>query len=402
MPVFSYKARNRRNQLLEGIIDAASEEMVASLLIEKSLTIISIEPMSATSLNLQFFRLIRRVKSKDLVIFFRQLAVMIEANLPIIKALRILVKQTENKYLKTVIASVTDEVDGGEKLSGAMANFPDVFSDFYVNITRSGETSGRLSEVMNYLADQQEKDYDLQSKVKGAMIYPLFIIVALFVVGLILLTFVVPQMTAILKESGVTLPLATRVLIGVSDFFKAHWWQLGIVLVVGGFALTIQSRTVKGRRFINTIKVSIPVFGMIYRQMYVVRIARSLGTLLRGGVPVARALGVVKDVVKNTVYEDILAQTIREVEEGNLIAGSFIESPQIPPMVSQMISIGEETGELEKVLDKITEFYSREIDNSVRNLSVLIEPVIMVVIGVAVGFFVAAIIMPMWQLSASL
>ncbi|MBP6943063.1 MAG: type II secretion system F family protein [Candidatus Buchananbacteria bacterium] len=401
MAIYSYQARNRRNQLVEGIVDALSEETVAQLLAEKDLTIITIKTVNTRSLNLQLARFVRHVRGRDLVIFFRQLAIMIEANVPIVKALRILVRQTENKYLKTVIAGVTEEVDGGARLSDAMSHFPDVFNNFIVNITRSGETSGRLSEVVNYLADQQEKDYDLKAKITGAMIYPAFILMSLFVVGLILMTFVVPQMTAILEDSGVPLPLITRILIAISSFLNHFWWGVLVALIALFFGGNTYLRTPTGRRFIGRIQVKAPIVGGIFQRMYIVRITQSLSTLLRGGVPVAKALAIVRDVVKYSVYETILTETLQEVEEGNLMANSLATAPAVPIMVSQMISIGEETGELEKVLDKVTEFYSREIDNSVRNLSVLIEPVIMILLGIAVGGFIAAIILPMWQLSSS-
>lgn len=402
MAVFNYKARNRRGQLIEGVVDAVSEEMVANLLMEKSLTIIEIAQIDASAFNWQSLHFFRGVKSRDLVILFRQLSVMIESNLPIVKALRILVKQTRNRYLKTVLAAVTEDVDGGERLSAAMARFPDVFSDFFTSIIKSGETSGRLSEVLQYLADQQERDYDLQSRIRGAMIYPLFIIGGLIVVGGILVAFVMPQLVGILADSGVELPLMTRILIGTTNFIAAYWFVLALAVVGLGTGLTMYIRTEQGRRAFNRFKVSVPVFGGIFRQVYLIRITRSLSTLLRGGVPISRALSVTRDVIRWTVFEDVLSQTIRDVEEGNLIAQSLSASREVPPLVIQMISIGEESGELEKVLGKVTDFYSREVDNSVRNLSTLIEPIVMVVLGIAVGCFMAAVITPMWQLASAI
>lgn len=402
MAVFNYKARNRRGQLIEGVVDAVSEEMVANLLMEKSLTIIEIAQIDASAFNWQSLHFFRGVKSRDLVILFRQLSVMIESNLPIVKALRILVKQTRNRYLKTVLAAVTEDVDGGERLSAAMARFPDVFSDFFTSIIKSGETSGRLSEVLQYLADQQERDYDLQSRIRGAMIYPLFIITGLIVVGGILVAFVMPQLVGILADSGVELPLMTRILIGTTNFIAAYWLVLTLAIVGLGTGLTMYIRTDQGRRTFNRFKVSVPVFGGIFRQVYLIRITRSLSTLLRGGVPISRALSVTRDVIRWTVFEDVLSQTIRDVEEGNLIAQSLSASREVPPLVIQMISIGEESGELEKVLGKVTDFYSREVDNSVRNLSTLIEPIVMVVLGIAVGCFMAAVITPMWQLASAI
>lgn len=402
MSLFSYKAKNEKNQLVEGVIDAISEDAVVTLLLEKRLSVIEIKKQSSKDFENQILNFLNRVKTKEKVIFFRQLSVMIDANLPIVKALRILVKQASNKYFKSIISGIADEVDGGAKLSQAMAIYPRVFSDFYTNIVASGETSGRLSEVMSYLADQQEKDYDLQSKVKGAMVYPAFILSGLFIVGIVVMIFVIPQMTQMLRDSGVKLPLVTRILLGLSDFFRYYWWLviISVAAVIGGFLFTI-NKTIKGRRIFDLFKIRVPAFGRIATDVYVVRITRSLNTLLKGGVPASRALRVVRRVVGNTVYEEMLDQTIKDVDEGSSLADSIVANKYVPVLVSQMISVGEETGKLENVLERLTEFYDREIDNSVANLSTLIEPVIMIILGIVVGAFVAAVIMPMWQLSAA-
>lgn len=402
MSLYSYKAKNDKNQLIEGVVDAVSEDVVVTLLLDKGLSVIEIKTQNSKDFENQILGFLNRVKTKEKVIFFRQLSVMIDANLPIVKSLRILVKQASNKYFKSVISGIADEVDGGAKLSQAMSIYPNVFSDFYTNIVASGETSGRLGEVMSYLADQQEKDYDLQSKVKGAMVYPVFILSGLLVVGLVVMIFVVPQMTQMLRDSGVKLPFVTRLLLGLSDFFRYYWWLVIMVVgaVVGGFLFVI-NKTVQGRRAFDLFKIRIPAFGKIATDVYVVRITRSLNTLLKGGVPASKALRVVRKVVGNTIYEEMLDQTIKDVDEGSSLADSILANKYVPVLVSQMISVGEETGKLEDVLERLTEFYGREIDNSVANLSTLIEPVIMIFLGIVVGGFVAAVIMPMWQLSAA-
>jgi len=402
MSIFSYKAENEDGRIVEGMVDAVSAETVANLLSEKGLAVISIIEKDTGKLSDTINSIISRVKVRDLVIFFRQLSVMIKANLPIVRALNILVKQTRNQYFKVVIAGIADEVDGGAKLSDSMSSFPAVFGNFYINVIRSGETSGRLSEVIDYLADQQEKDYDLQSRIKGAMIYPAFIVVGLLGVGFILMTFVVPQMTGMLLEAGVDLPLATRILIGLSSFLRGFWWLIAIVIVFGGGGLFYFVRqTESGIRMLDSLKLKSPIFGKIFQKIYIVRISRSLSTLIRGGVPIARALEVVREIVGNRIYRDILDSAIEGVDEGNSLSESLAPHKEMPIMVSQMMSVGEETGRIDEVLEKMTDFYSREIDASVTNLSTLIEPFIMVILGVGIGVFVAAIIMPMWQLSAA-
>ena len=402
MSIFFYKAKNNKEEMVEGMVDAASAELVANLLSEKNWTVINIvkkESSSGQNIITAFFQ---RIKIKDLVIFFRQLSVMIRANLPIIRALHILVKQTEDKNLKIIIANIANEVDGGAKLSSAMSNYPDVFSDFYSNVIKSGETSGRLGDVLEYLADQQEKDYDLRSKIKGAMIYPSFIVGGLVIVSFIVMTWVVPQITSLLVEAEVELPILTKFLISISSFTALFWPLIVVIvfLIIFGTNFLIR-KTAPGRRIFDNFKIRMPIFGQIFKKVYIVRMFRSFTTLLNGGVPIAQALSIVTDVVSNAVYKDILNQAVKSVEEGNSISESFASHEEIPVMVSQMLSVGEETGRLDEVMERVTEFYSREIDASVANLSTLIEPVIMVILGIAIGLFVAAIILPMWQLSTA-
>lgn len=401
MAIFIYKAKNSRGRSIQGVVEAANEEVVANLLSDKELSIIKIEKKDAVGLDRYRLSLFKKVKSKELVVFFRQFSVMIQANLPILKSMRILIKQTENKKLKDAIVGITSEIEGGSRLSDAMANYPDIFSNFFVNLIKSGETSGRLAEVMEYIAEQQEKDYELQSKIKGAMIYPVFILTGLIIVAFVVMTFVIPQITGILSDSGVTLPWTTKLLIGTSSVFQNWWWQIIVAAILLAVVFAAAIKSPRGKAVVDRLKLKIPVFGNIFKDIYVVRFTRSFHTLLKGGVPIAKALEVVKEVVGNRVFEDILADTIRQVDEGNSIVDSLVDKKEMPVMVAQMISVGEESGGLEGVLEELSKFYSREIDNYVRNLSSLIEPIIMVLLGVAVAIFVAAVIMPMWQLSAS-
>jgi len=402
MPIYYFKAKDKLGADIDGVLDAATVEAAANILMAKKLTVLDIA-LQPRKDYLSFFSGLfsKKVPVKELVIFFRQMAVMLEANMPLVRVLRILAKQTQNEYFKSIISGLADEVDGGSTLSSAMEFYEDIFSKFYVNIIRSGETSGRLSEVMNYLADQKEKDYDLESRVRGAMLYPAFIISVLVAVAFIVMAFVVPNITAVLMESGATLPLITRILIATSDILRNYWWLLLIVAIAFSSGLLYEIKTPFGRAVFDEFKLKIPIFGQIYRNIYIVRICRSFATLVKGGVPIAVSLSIVKDVVDNAVYEQVLAEAGRSVEEGNQISESLLASRYIPTIMSQMVSVGEESGKLEEILERVAEFYSREIDNTVRNLSNLIEPVIMVFLGVAVGLFVAAVILPMWQLSSS-
>lgn len=402
MPAYFYKAKDKSGTPVEGVIEADTTETVAGILLAKKLTILDISLQPQTNALAKINSLFgKKVPIKELVIFFRQMAVMLGANMPLVKSLRILAKQTKHEHFYAVISGLADEVDGGSALSSAMGFYQDVFSKFFINIIRSGETSGRLAEVMNYLADQKEKDYDLESRVKGAMLYPAFIVVVLLVVGIIVMTFVVPNITAVLIESGATLPFITKALINGSSFLRNYWWLVMMIVAFVLVAFMYEIKTPAGRAVMDEFKMKIPIFGRIFRNIYLVRICRSFATLVKGGVPIASALDIVKDVVDNAVYEKVLAEAVRSVEEGNQISESLLASPHIPSIMGQMIAVGEESGKLEEVLERVAEFYSRETDNMVRNLSNLIEPFIMVFLGLAVGLFVAAVIMPMWQLSSS-
>jgi type IV pilus assembly protein PilC len=297
---------------------------------------------------------------------------------------------------------LADEVDSGYRLSDALSKRPTIFSHFYVSVVKSGETSGKLEEVLEYLANEMEKDYDMNNKIKGAMIYPAFVFGGLLIVGLLMMAFVVPKLTDVLKESGGQLPMATKLLIGVSGFLSQYWWLVFIGLggLVAGFTFFIRQR--QGREIIDRLILHLPVFGRLFQRIYLVRFTRTMNTLIVGGVTIVDSLKVAAEVTGNSVYKKLIEDTVIAVEEGSTISGIFINHPQVPKMVSQMIGVGEKTGKLDIVLDRITHFYTREIDNIVANLMTLLEPIIMVFMGVAVGLMVAAIILPMYNLASQI
>ncbi|MBU4482363.1 type II secretion system F family protein [Candidatus Parcubacteria bacterium] len=403
MPHFKYTALNpKTNARSKAVAEAENEEEIIDLLEEKGLILVSLKKVAQDKLLTKFVvSLLNRVKTRDLVIFSRQFAVMLEASVPVVKALEILIKQTKNPKLQTLLAEVADNVDGGMKLSQAFAKHPEVFGDFFIAMIKSGETSGRLDEVLEYSATQQEKDYDLASKIKGAMIYPIFIVCMLFVVGIVMMIVVVPKLTAILQETGGELPLSTRILISVSSFLAGYWWLLIILLTAVGLGLKYFLKTPTGKKSFDYFLIKIPIFGKLFQRIYLVRFARSLATLSSGGIPLVNALQITSEVVGNSVYRELIDKTVLEVKEGNSIASTFKESKEMPSMVTYMVDVGEQTGKLDNVLEKLSDFYAREIDNLVVNLVSLIEPLIMVVLGVAVGLMVAAIILPMYNLASS-
>lgn len=401
MPYYRYKAQDDLGEATEGIIQAASQGVAADILSDKGYTITSIseEKIGFFEKSLSF---LNRVKIQDLVIFSRQLSVTVSATIPLVQGLKILVGQTESPVLKMIISEIADDVEGGAKLSSALSRHPEVFSDFFINIIKSGETSGKLDEVLNYLADQQEKDYDLISKIKGAMIYPVFIVSGLVVVGALMMIFVIPQLTSILAETGVELPLSTKVLIFLSGFLVAWWWALIITIIGLVILLRILTREGKGKYLLDLLKFKLPIFGELFKRIVIIRFTRSLHTLTTGGVALIKSLEIVADVVGNEVYKELIKETILEVEDGNPIATVFLQSKDVPPMVSQMLNLGEKTGRMDDILDKLANFYTRELDNMVNNLVTLLEPLIMLVMGVAVGVLVSAIILPLYSLASAL
>ncbi|MFH1822192.1 MAG: type II secretion system F family protein [Patescibacteria group bacterium] len=400
MPIFKYKALDADKKKTEGLIEAANQNTAVDILAEKNLSILSLE-LESSGKKRNFLAILNRIKAKDIVIFSRQFSVMISANVALVQALKIIEDQTDNIRLKMIISEVADEVDSGSRLSESLEKRSDVFSDFYINVIKSGETSGKLDEVLRYLADEMEKDYDMTSKIKGAMIYPAFVFFGLGVVGVVMMVFVVPKLTEILVESGVELPVTTRMLIGTSDILSSYWWLL--IIIAGGiiFGFKYYLKTPFGRRFFDFIKLKVPIFGKLFQRIYLVRFTRSMNTLIVGGVAITKSLEIAADVVGNEIYKELIKKTSKAVEDGDSISSVFINSKEIPGMVSQMMSVGEKTGKLDVVLEKITDFYTREINNVVANLMTLMEPIIMSVIGVAVGVMVAAIILPMYNLASA-
>lgn len=399
--LYNYRSINKRGQEVEGSIEAPTKNDAIKTLSEKGLVILTLKTQgreNILNINIPF---LNRIQTKDLVMFSRQLAVMSSATLPIVQALRILIEQTENVRFKTIISEVADNVDGGEKLSNSLERHPKEFTPFFIAMVRSGETSGSLAQVLNYLADEQEKDYALMSKIKGAMIYPAFILSALAGVGIIMMVFVVPKITAVLQETGGELPMATKLLIGTSDFLATYWWAVLVFLVVFFIALKYILRKDKPRQYWDFLKLKLPVFGPLFQKIYIVRFTRSMATLLEGGVAITSALNIASDVVGNAYYKDLIGRTAREVQDGNSVAVLFLKSKEIPPMISHMLSVGEKTGRISEVLSKMTDFFAREVESSVANLISLIEPMIMIIMGLGVGVMVAAVIMPMYNMSSS-
>jgi type II secretory pathway component PulF len=398
MPKFSYKARDRAGKLVKGKLDAPSTAVLKEMLRTREL--IFIEAQRATDWkNLQIGG---RAKPKELVLFARQLAVLISATVPIVRALRILARQTTNKRFQQIVTEIADEVDGGARLSVAMHNHPKEFDDFFVYMIRAGETTGRLDEVLEYLADQKEKDYQLRAKIIGTMIYPVFIVGVLVVIFVFMMIFVIPKLLDVVTQSGADLPFVTKILIGVSNAMTSYWWAILIVLValVAGFFYARSQPA--GRQVIDRLKLMVPIIGNIFRKIYLARMGRSLSNLLAAGVPINQSITIVSDVVGNSYYRSLLRQAVLDVEGGRSISQSLGRSKYIPPMMVQMIAVGEETGRLDSILAKIADFYTNEVATLTDALVSLVEPMIFILLGGGALILVAGIMLPIYQITNSI
>lgn len=399
MPIFKYLAENSSGKSKRGTIVALSEAEAFVRLRKQDFNpaeVIDVTDSFESKVSLFF----APIKTKDLVIFSRQFSVMIGASVTVSESLLILVDQTENLSLKNMVSEIAFEVDSGSFLSDAFAKRPKVFSDFFVNIIRSGESSGKLDEVLDYLADEMEKSYDMSAKIKGAMIYPVFILVALIGVAIVLMLYVIPNLTSMLEESGAELPLATRIVINTSNFLKSYIILIVLFFIGLVFLVRLYLKTYGGRRNLDILKLKMPIFGKLFQYIYLMRFTRSLATLLKGGVTITRSLEITAEVVSNTIYKELILETLEAINDGNSLAIVMENSSYFPKMVPQMIAVGEKTGKIDVVLDRVTEFYSRESSNMLDNLSKLMEPLIMVVMGVGVGIMVAAIILPMYNMAS--
>lgn len=401
MPKFEYVAQEVTGRQVSGTLEAGSMAAAKNLLITKYSRIIALKK-EGLKLPVHFSLSFGRIRPKNLVVFSRQFSVLISASITLVTSLKLLIDQTENPKLKQIVNNIANEVDGGARLSDTLAKYPDVFSNFYVNVIRSGESSGKLDEVLNYLADELEKDYDMMSKIKGAMIYPAFILSALGGVGVFMIIFIVPKLTEMLKESGAELPLATKLLMGVSDALANYWWLILLLLVGAIVVLKLAMKSVVVKNFIDVALLKLPIFGNLFKRIYLVRFTRSLQTLIMGGVNISKGLAITSEIVTNHVFKSLIEETKKEVEDGNSISSAFSRSDAIPTMVAQMMNIGEKSGRLDMVLGRISDFYTREINNIVNNLMTLMEPLIMILLGLGVGVMVAAIMMPMYNMGSSM
>ncbi|MGZ8630570.1 MAG: type II secretion system F family protein [Actinomycetota bacterium] len=394
---FQYKVRDKAGNMVTGTLVADNELLVLQRLREMGYTPLEVGK-EKKGLNLEINIRKPKVKLKDLAVFSRQFATMINSGLPILRALSILADQTQHKLLAETLTSCRTDVEQGASLSGAMQKHPKVFNDLYVSMVKSGEMGGSLDTTLLKLAAMLEREVHLRGKIKSAMTYPVAVVGLVVLIMGAMLLFVVPQFKGIYEQLGGQLPLPTRVLLVLSDAFKKYWWMFIALSFLGRFLLRRYKATENGRTRIDALKLRVPVFGSLFHKTALSRFSSTLAMLLSAGVPILQALDIVSDTVNNKIISKAVVDVQSSVREGESIAKPLSKHDVFPPMVVQMIAVGEETGQVDTMLEKVAQFYDQEVEASVDALTSLIEPLLIAVIGAFVGAAVIALYMPMFNI----
>ncbi len=401
--LFSYKALDKEGSKREGTIDASNIDVAISSLQRRGYTVTAIDPLAEKTgiLNIQF-TFLEHISNKEIVIFSRQIATLFEAQVSALRVFRLLSSEAENPMLQRILTEVADDIQGGSTISKALNRHPDTFSSFYVNMVRAGEESGRLDQVFMQLADNLDRTYEVMSKARNALIYPAFVIFTFVTVMVLMLTMVIPRLAEIIEGTSQELPLFTKLIIGLSHFLTSYIVFILIFLGIGAVMLWRFVRTEVGARALDELKLSVPYIGDLFTKLYLSRIADTFSTLLASGLSMVQTLEITADLVGNKVYRSMLEDVIADVKAGKSVSDSFGEFPEIPGVMSQMIKVGEETGNLSKILETLAKFYRREVNNAVDTVINLIEPAMIVALGVGVGILLSAILMPIYNIASGI
>lgn len=400
MPLFVYTARDLSGIDHKGTIETTDSSGVARILSKRGLIVTSIK--EKRDANLKFFeKYLNRVAFEDVVVATRQLATMIESGLVLSEAVDILVEQQTNKKFKTALEEISRDIKNGLDLTSAIKKHPDIFPPLYGNLIKSAEQAGNLDVVLVQMADNMEKEREFRSKVRGAMIYPIIILFMMTAVMAIMVFFVIPRLTSLYSQSSIDLPLPTKILIGISGFFLSYWWIMLIVMILFGIGLNRMLANPEGRYIFDAFLLKVPVVGRIIRGTVLTNFTRTFGQLSSAGVPILEALQTIKDITTNKVYKKALEDTYSGVERGLTFSAQLDAVGVFPKIISQMFKVGEETGKIDKVAFKLADYFESEVDNMLKNLTVLIEPIVLVLLGVGVGFIVLSVILPIYKLTTS-
>ncbi|MDI6872821.1 type II secretion system F family protein [Candidatus Solincola sp.] len=396
---YSYRVRDRQGKIVTGKLEADNEAAVSQRLREMGYFVIAVEEerVPITKREIRIFQ--PKVKSKDITVFTRQFATMINAGLPLVKCLSILSEQTESPVLTEVISDVQHEVEMGRSLSDALSKHPNIFKDLYTSMVKAGEIGGVLDDVLLRIANTLESEDEIRRRIKSAMTYPAAMFAISILLLFVMLIFVVPIFEKMFRDMGATLPFLTRIIVGISHFLASWKGLILLAVVIGGVVLLRRwLKTPAGRRKLDSLKLKLPVFGPLLHKMSLSRFSRTLGTLVASGVPILQALEITSSTVGNVLVAEAVENVRAGVKEGESIAKPLSQSPLFPPMVTQMLAIGEETGALDTMLNKVSDFYDSEVSSTVEALTSLLEPVLIVFLGVVVGTIVISLYMPIFSL----
>ena len=381
-------------------MEASSREAALSLLQSYGLYITSLREEKESVTVLDEIAFFQRVTRKDLVVFFRQLAILFKSNVPVVESLRTIANQTRKHHFKEKIIGIMEKVEGGTPLSRAFGAYPKVFSAFYVSVIKSGEASGKLSDVLGYLADHIENEYNFYSKIITAMVYPIFVLVVFLGLLMVMSVYVVPQLVEVLLEAGTELPLMTRIMISFSVFLQGYWWFVLIVLL--GFVLFVMQliKSKEGKEFIDRMVLRIPWIGEFFKKINLARIAENLSTLISAGFPIIQALETTGDIVGNSVYKQVIFDTGEGIRKGEPISSYLSRYPALfPPLFIQMLIVGEKTGQIDLTLLNIVNYYQKEVERALDSFVKMLEPIMIVSLGLVVGLFMASILLPLYSIS---
>ncbi len=396
---YRYSARTKSGELQVGFVESISKEAALNILSSHDLFVLSIESIERPAWYNGLVNFFNRIKRQDLVIFTRQFATMLEASIPLGDSLKSLYRQTKNGILREAIFEISSDISAGLSLSQALERHSNIFSEFYINLIRSAEVTGRVEEAMKFLADYLEKEMGLLTKVRNALIYPVFVVVLFIVTGGILMGVVFPQIEPIFQESNIALPMVTQIFLAAGHFL-ANWWLAIILVFIILLILVIDYfRTEEGKVVFDQLAINTPIFGNLFKKVYVARFAEAASVLIKGGIPIAQAIEISGHTIGSILYRDALHEAAESLRRGELLSQALEQRENFfPPLVSQMVAVGENTGRLDEMFDRISIFYTRDVDSLVSSLVELIQPALILFIGALVGLLFASILLPIYNL----
>jgi len=400
--LFNYEAFTNSGEKKTGAVEANSKDLAIAAIQRRGLIISTITESEKKAFFKKDLFEKKKIPMKDIVTMSRQMSTLFESQIPALKAFLLLSENTPNKKLAGILAEVADDIKGGTYISAALSKHKEAFSEFYVNMIKSGEESGKLTQTFSYLADYLDRQYQLTSKTKNALIYPSFVIGVFVIVMVLMFTFIVPKLSDIIAESGTEVPFFTKIIMGASQIFVNYGLYMLALVVVLVVLLLRYARTEKGKMYFDRLKISFPIIKNIYQKLYLSRIADNMDTMLSSSIPIVRAIELTSSVVGNIIYRDILKEITESVKTGNSLSASFGMHEEIPSIMSGMIKVGEETGSLGNILKTLGSFYGREVNEAVDSMVSLIEPIMIIALGLGVGVLLASVLMPIYNIAGGI